>query len=493
MIRLLWAFLLWLPLLGGVASGRVTDGSRPLAGVRVHPDRVPRVRPARPLPHVLTDAEGRFTLEVEPTDTALVFEKSGRLRDIVPLGGLGRDVVLGPAPAHRREKVVVVRLRWPGEPPLRTDAELRGLLFSREPGAASAANYFYEISKGSLELEEGVLLPLDMAAPPHPRDEDQARAILARTAAALEGFDPAPFDAVDNRTGTPGPDGRPDHLWVVAPGLPGTVTDTPDELQAICILQTLPWKPSVRWPMVLFPDETPLGFIVHEALHAMGEHRVDDFYISDPRVLTAGRWDIMDAGMFLGWDAYHPGKGPWQEDTAYSPAQPMGWVRTDLWYHGAFRETVRTLEVQGTWEGWMDPLPRAPREHPQRLRVPDPRRRGRFWELNVRRPLGFDRGRVAGRGGPGFEGLVVARVDPGLLTHGEPKGAVRVVDAHPGTREPARPRFPGGRWQLDDAAFNLGPGEVAEGRDGPLRWRVLETDSAGRMRIRVELGKVRPN
>jgi len=111
----------------------------------------------------------------------------------------------------------------------------------------------------------------------------------------------------------------------------------------------------------------------------------------------------------------------------------------------------------------------------------------------VRRPLGFDRGRVAGRGGPGFEGLVVARVDPALLTHGEPKGAVRVVDAHPGTREPARPRFPGGRWQLDDAAFNLGPGEVAEGRDGPLRWRVLETDSAGRMRIRVELGKVRPN
>jgi hypothetical protein len=103
--------------------------------------------------------------------------------------------------------------------------------------------------------------------------------------------------------------------------------------------------------------------------------------------------------------------------------------------------------------------------------------------------LGFDGGRTGNRWGPGYEGLVVARVDPGLLTRGEPKGPVKVLDAHPGTPEPPRPRYPCGRWQLDDAAFGLGPGEKASGQDGPLRWQVLETDPAGRMRVRVVLRK----
>jgi hypothetical protein len=62
-----------------------------------------------------------------------------------------------------------------------------------------------------------------------------------------------------------------------------------------------------------------------------------------------------------------------------------------------------------------------------------------------------------------------------------------VVDAHPGTQEPSKPRFPCGRWELDDAAFNLGPGENPKGRSGPLTWEVLETDAAGRMKVRVAL------
>jgi len=130
--------------------------------------------------------------------------------------------------------------------------------------------------------------------------------------------------------------------------------------------------------------------------------------------------------------------------------------------------------------------------------VPDPRRRGAFWEFNVRRPWGFDRGRTGDRWGPGYEGLVVARVDPGLLARikgyqvtGMFRGPVRVLNAHPGLAEPPVPRYPWGRWQLDAAAFNLGPGEVAAGHDGPLRWEVLAVDASGRMKVRVRLaGKV---
>jgi hypothetical protein len=468
-------------------SGRVTDGSAGIEGVRVFADRLARVRPRDLPPVAVTDARGAFSLETGPGDAWLVVEKSGWRRDLVPVSELGAPLVLAPAPAFRKERVVVVRIDCPDQAPLRTDEELRALLFSRRPGEASAANYFYEISKGSLELEEGTLLHLDGARAPMPRTNENVGDLAAWTLAQLRGRDLGAFDAVDNRTGALRPDGKPDHLWIVPPGLPGTITESRKELSAICLLEPLPWDAHARWPMVVLPDETPLGFIVHEALHAMGENHVDDFYFGGTP-LTAGAWDVMDAGMFRGWDRFHPDRGPWQEDTAYSPSQPMGWVRTHLWYHGAFRESVRTLEVAGSWEGWLDPLERAPHDLPQRLIVPDPRRRGRFWELNIRHPLGGDRGRVGNRWGPGFEGLIVARVDPALLTKGEPRGPVRVIDAHPGTPEPERPRYPGGRWQLDDAAFNLGPGEVAAGKDGPLSWEVLAVDGAGRMKVRVRWG-----
>jgi hypothetical protein len=89
---------------------------------------------------------------------------------------------------------------------------------------------------------------------------------------------------------------------------------------------------------------------------------------------------------------------------------------------------------------------------------------------------------------------VVARVDPGLLTRGnrDPRGPVRVLDAHPHSPEPPRPRYPCGRWELDDAAFALGPGEVPGGRDGLLAWEILAQDPSGRMRVRIRLGRRAP-
>ncbi len=54
-----------------------------------------------------------------------------------------------------------------------------------------------------------------------------------------------------------------------------------------------------------------------------------------------------------------------------------------------------------------------------------------------------------------------------------------------------KPRFPCGRWELDDAAFGLGPGENPKGRSGPLSWQVLETDAASRMKVRIRLDQPR--
>lgn len=476
----------------GILRGRVTDGRHPVAGVRVGLDWPRKVTPLRSPAVVETDAEGFFDLPLtKEGPRRVVLEKHGWTRDVVPEGGWGRDMVLHPARAYRRERVLVVRLERPGVPEV-GDSALRRLLFGREWGAASAASYFYEVSKGSLELEEGRWLrlpcPLDLGPEPDLRAHELGQWLLGQ----LKGLELGDLDRVDNATGVTRPDGRPDHLWVILPSPPRSVTTQPEDFKPISLLEPLPWDPTVQWSVLLFPDQVVLGNVVHEALHAMGEHRVDDFYLDCGDPVTAGIWDVMDVGMYRGWDHHHPGEGPWVEDVAYSPSQPMGWTRAELWYQGAFRSTVPTLTLKGSgWEGWIDPLVRAPGALPQRVRVPDPRRKGRFWELSVRRPWGFDGGRVGGRSGPGSEGLLVARIDPSKLSRDDPKGPVRVIDAHPGSPEPPQPRFPCQRWELDDAAFNLGEGEIDAGEDGPLAWGILAEDAEGRLKVRVRLRPLR--
>jgi hypothetical protein len=120
--------------------------------------------------------------------------------------------------------------------------------------------------------------------------------------------------------------------------------------------------------------------------------------------------------------------------------------------------------------------------------IRDPRGQGRFWEFWVSRPWGFEAGKVGGRWGPGHEGLLVARVDPSRLSVAKPHGPVRILDAHPGSVEPPQPRLPCGRFELDDAAFNLGSGENPKGNDGPLAWEVLESDGSGRLRVAIRRG-----
>ncbi len=487
-LRLGLAGLLAMALAGGDLAGRVTDGTRGLPGVRIYPDRLPRVGASIPPPVATTDAEGRFRLSLGPEDTVLAVEKEGWTRDLVPAADWNRDRSLRPRLTHRTEAVLVVRLDLPGVPAQRSDADLRELLFSRRPGTASAASYLYEVSKGGLSLVEGRFLHLPGPAIP-PRDA-QGPALARWVLDRLRDLPLGDCDRVDNRTGLPRPDGKPDHLWIFLPGPPQSVTADERHFKPVSLLTPLPWDSTLRWPLLLLPEELPLGNLVHEAFHAMGEHRVDDLYLEAGKALTAGLWDLMDGGQYRGWDRSHPETGPWSQDTGYSPSHPTAWVRSELWYRGGFRDTVTRLAVKGrTWEGWVPPIAGAPGADPQWVTVPDPRKKGRFFSLEVRRPWGFERGRIGHRFGPGHEGLVVALIDPSLLTHGQPRGPVRVVDAHPGTPEPPKPRLPLGLWQLDDAAFNLGPGEQPKGRSGPLAWEVLETDAAGRMKVRVRLDR----
>ena len=475
------------PLLSaGSVAGRITDGRQGLAGVRVYPDRLPRVSLATDLPVATTDAEGRFHLDLPAEDTVLAVEKEGWRRDLVPATEWDRDVVLHPEPDFRREAVYLVRLDFPDEPSQVSAEALRALLFSRRPGQASAANYLYEVSKGALLLEEGRLVKLRDTEHPTPRRDEHVSALSRWVLEHLQ-TDWGTCDRVDNRSGAPRPDGKPDHLWIVAPGHPQSVTGDETHIKALSLL--LPWRRS-RLPLLFLTEEVPLGNIVHEAFHSMGEHRVDDLYLEDGSALTAGIWDLMDGGQYRGWDRNHPEQGPWVEDMGYSPSHPLAWVRSELWYQGRFRSQVKHLNLRGShWEGWLAPVSRAPGAEPQWLTVPDPAKQGAFFSFEVRRPWGFERGRIGGRSGPGHEGLVIARIDPSQLTHGTPRGPVRVVDAHPGSPEPPKPRLPLKLWQLDDAAFNLGPGENPKGRSGALAWEVLETDASGRMKVRVALDR----
>lgn len=464
------------------------DGTKGLPDVLVYPDRLHRVRPDA-VPTIFTDKDGYFRLEVKDTDTVLVVEKSGWQRDLVPLVELKDPILLQKAPQFRHEHVLLVRLDFPDQPLARSDDELRRILFSRQPCAASAANYLYEVSKGSLQLEEGAIIHVRDPVHPAPRTDERRGDLVRWVLSRLKDQDLRDFDQVDNRTGALRSDGKPDHLWIFTPGPPGSVTGDPAHLGAVNVLEPLPWNMRIQWSVLFATEETPLGNFVHEAFHAMGEHRVDDLYMDCKHPLTAGIWDLMDVGQYRGWDALVAKEGPWQDVVGYSPSQPMGWIRAELWYHGCFKATVKTETLRGkTWQGWIDPLERAPNVFPQRLMVRDPRKKGCFWELSLRRPWGFDRGRVGNRFGPGFEGLIVAHIDPKRLSvDGASKGPVHVIDAHPDTPEPPEPRFRCERWQLDDAAFNVGTGENPKGSDGPLSWEVLAVEAAGSMKVKVRL------
>lgn len=497
--RLLAAvFLLGVSILSaGVIQGRVVgpDGA-PLEGVRVYPDRPRHVTLVAPPPLAVTDASGRFRLALGGQDRVLCMEKDGWQRDLVPEPEWREDIHLRRAPEYRVEKVAVVRLQFPKVLPQVPDADLRRLLFSREPGVSSAANYLYEVSKGSLVLEEGAWLPME--DPNHQAATDAIKGEIADTVIlAFKDRSLGDLDRVDNATGARKPDGKPDHLWIFTPGLAQTMTADPTDLKAASLLRPLPWAPSERWGAVVMTETVPLGNIVHEAFHEMGEERVDDLYLGCDDPLTAGIWDLMDVGQYRGWDTNHR-TPPWQEDTGYSPSQPGAWVRKDLWYRGRFKETVGTVRLSphlGIWTGWIRPLERAPGADPQQVIVPDPGVPGTFWTLEVRRPWGFDGGRVGFRWGPGYEGLIVAHVNPDLISEDDdPQGPERVLDAHPGTLEPPAPRFPCGRYELDDAAFNLGPGENPKGTDGPLHVEVRATDATGRMEVRIQMAppKTRP-
>lgn len=482
-------------------SGQVIDGERAVAGVRVFVDDGIRssrdhhsLAPGlRGFSWDLTGEDGRFSMlgSAEDTHPVLIFEKDGWARDMVPMrNGAVATIVLRPAREYRVEKVLVVRLSFADEPVAMPEDELRHLLFNREPGQASAANYLYEVSKGSLVLEEGAIL--DFTDPHHtkPRNDDQRADMVRFVLEKLKGQNLHDLDRVNNRTGALKPDGKPDHLWIFAPGEPKSITNNDAHLRPVTFMMPLPWNASITWPVVFMTEQAPLGNIVHESFHAMGEHSVDDLYLGCDDPDTAGIWDLMDAGQYRGWDAAHGDIGPWQHDTGYSPSHPGPWIISELWYNGRFRSLVRKKRIKGSaWDGWIAPLGRAPGIDSQRLVVPDPRKANTFWEFSVRRPWGFDRGRVGNRWGPGFEGLIVEHIDPSLLSGegGEPKGPVRIVDAHPHSPEPPQPRFPCGRWELDDAAFNLGKGEVSKGSDGPLSWSVISVDSFGSMRIQVKL------
>ncbi|HTL99119.1 MAG TPA: carboxypeptidase-like regulatory domain-containing protein [Holophagaceae bacterium] len=479
----------------GSIEGRVVDeGGAPLAGVRVYPDRPRHVHLVAPPPEAVTDAEGRFRLEVDGKDRVLCVEKDGWQRDLVPEPEWRGDIRLRPAPEFRVEKALVVRLGFAKARPEVPDGVLRHLLFSREPGVSSAANYLYEVSKGSLVLEEGAWRAME--DPNHSEASEPVKEEIADTVLlALKGQRFGDLDRVDNRTGARRPDGKPDHLWIFCPGKAQAMTADPHDLQASSLLRPLPWKPSRRWSALVMAETVPLGNIVHEAFHEMGEDHVDDLYLDCDDPETAGIWDLMDIGMYRGWDRNHHDP-PWQEDSAYSPSHPGAWVRRDLWYYGRFRDTVGALKLakgQRSWTGWIRPLERAPGRDPQQVVVPDPQVPGAFWTFEVRRPWGFDGGRVGFRWGPGYEGLVVAHVDPDLISvEGDPQGPERVLDAHPHTPEPPAPRFPCGRYELDDAAFDLGPGENPRGSDGPLSFQVLDTDPDGRMEVRIELAPPAP-
>jgi len=194
----------------GPLSGQVTDGQHAVPGVRVFVDE--GIRTTRDhhalMPSLrgyswdITGNDGRFSMlgSAEDTHPVLVFEKDGWARDMVPMrNGAVATIVLRPAREYRVEKALVVRLSFADEPVAMPEVELRRLLFNRAPGQASAANYLYEVSKGSLVLEEGAILNFTDPHHTRPRNDDQRADMVRFVLEKLKGQNLLDFDRVSRR------------------------------------------------------------------------------------------------------------------------------------------------------------------------------------------------------------------------------------------------------------------------------------------------------
>ncbi len=463
----------------GIVTGKVLEKIKmsPVFNASVYVDGSPQYQAS-------CDESGSFRIEGIPAGR---YNIAVRAYGFAPDFLMNVDVVPGTAAVAnfllepviiQVEKIIVILVEFPD---LRHQAEhdeayFRRILFSDAIGVSSLRNYFYEVSKGRIDIQLGQFVGW-LVDEKHKRAdiEDSLRDDIADLVihAASKSVDYSKFDFIQNRDRKPGPDGRVDHIMIIHAGDPKTITAKKTDMNPTCMFNTEYLDGGMKTSQQVFISESaPLGNFVHEFFHDMGDRSVQDLYMGgSPPPQTVGQWDVMSVGMYNPLDALTP---PYFDHIGYLPSYPMPWTMTS-WYRGSLKDAIG--KRQKISRGEKTELTVYPFEaNSENLKVVFiPLDDKREISVIVRQQLGFDRGLRD-------NGVLIAKIDRSLAGQMNLRGPVRVADANPNSPVPPYIHFTFD-YDLDDAAFDIGPGKNSHYESEGVRIDIKEANADGSYRI----------
>ena len=518
------------PGVSGQIVGRIVDRSSGagIAGAQVFIDVKPELGGQSPV-IAISDSQGYYSLAGLTTDSYTVgvwlrgYETQYQMNIAVTAGQNSvPDLAIG-AVTVDEEYLVILRAEFESVKfhPDHDAGWAEKMYFDDTPGASSVRNFFYQVSHGRFDLKKGanVLVNVTQAELQYPHDnyirDDVVDWVVEASRSLVDYTDPK-LDLHNNWDHKPGSDNKIDNVVVLTAGLPKSITGSDCDMNPVSMLNGETVGSSKTTPVqALLPEYSPLGNIVHEMFHNMGETAVQDLYmngecdvddeVSTP-IGTVGKWGTMGVGMYnkivdrlvdpraqsCEVEYVDPCEGQDGQCIAsgsgVQPALPVPWS-LESWYHKRFwkSDVVKNQVVDYGSHQTVRIYPWATSGDLTQMVTAKNSNSDQWWTITNRQPIGFDHGLVY-EDSAGQTGIVIDFNDKALKGRMALKGPVRIRDSHPGT-VPDYAHFTC-RSHADDGAFNIG--EVDNYSEGSLDVQLLEAHDDGSITVFISTDGASP-
>lgn len=392
------------------------------------------------------------------------------------------------------------------------------MFFDDTPGAASVRNFYYQLSHGHLDLKKGanVLVQVTDSTLQYPHensDRDDIVDYVVHKSKSKVNYNDPKLDRSASWDHDPGADDKIDHVVVMTAGLPKSITGSSCDMNPVSMLNSEYVTSNIKTPVqALVPEYSPLGNIIHEMFHSMGETAVQDLYIggtcdsgdelSTP-LGTVGKWGTMGIGMYNKLNQYLPDPRGESCEAAYvdpcegqdgmctarmfgeQPSLPVPWTMWK-WYHKYFwnNGVLENVSIKPGQSQTIRLYPYSTSNNGAQVITVNRSTSGQWWTITNRQPIGFDKGLIHSDTMQGQTGIVIDFNDTSLAGRMNLQGPTRVRDSHPGTI-PDYTHY-SCRARIDDAAFNIG--EVDQYQEYELSVQLLEEHEDGSISVLVSSG-----
>ena len=515
-----------------VISGRIIDADTGsgVAGAQVFVDVKPEIGGISPA-IAITDSEGNYELVGLGAEIYTIgvwksgFATQYRMNlNLISNQSLTQDLLVKPVEVSE-DYVVLLRAEFENVKfhPDHDEAWADQMFFDDTPGAASVRNFYYQLSHGHLDLKKGAnalvqVTDSTLQYPHENSDRDDIVDYVVHKSKSKVNYNDPKLDRSASWDHDPGADDKIDHVVVMTAGLPKSITGSSCDMNPVSMLNSEYVTSNIKTPVqALVPEYSPLGNIIHEMFHSMGETAVQDLYIggtcdsgdelSTP-LGTVGKWGTMGIGMYNKLNQYLPDPRGESCEAAYvdpcegqdgmctarmfgeQPSLPVPWTMWK-WYHKYFwnNGVLENVSIKPGQSQTVRLYPYSTSNNGAQVITVSHSTAGQWWTITNRQPIGFDKGLIHSDTMEGQVGIVIDFNDTSLAGRMNLRGPTRIRDSHPGTI-PDYTHY-SCRARIDDAAFNIG--EVEQYHEDELSVQLLEEHDDGSISVLVSSGSSAPS